>query len=150
MTHPYGPLAAALCLALVSCGPPTPTPSLRLDSGGAPSGATPMFPMGFTPAGDGGSGPDAPPPADTGTPPPTDAGIPPADTGGMMMGPRACTTTADCPLNACPPGAMGCTCAMGASTLICISTCNSTPDCPTISGMALVCETSRRVCIPMM
>ena len=76
--------------------------------------------------------------------PPGDGGVPtgdaamPTDAGGM--GPRACTTTADC-TGACPPGSRGCACNATPMGMLCVPTCTTTADCPMAPpGMTFTCR----------
>ena len=74
-----------------------------------------------------------------------DGGVTPMGDAGMM-GPRACTTTADC-TGACPAGARGCTCSSSPMGMICVPPCAVTADCPAgPMGMALQCRMG--VCQP--
>jgi len=73
-----------------------------------------------------------------------DGGMPPQD--GGMMGPKSCTTSADC-AGACPPGSPGCTCANTPMGMICVPTCTTSADCPMgPNGMPLTCKMG--VCAP--
>ncbi len=87
------------------------------------------------------------PPIDAGPRPPRDAGMSAMD--GGMMGPRTCTLPADC-TGACPPGSMGCTCAMNPmGSSICVPTCNATSDCPAgPMGAPMTCDTAAHICHP--
>jgi len=74
-----------------------------------------------------------------------DAGVAPVDAG-TMMGPRACTTPADCN-GACPPGSRGCTCATTPMGQRCVPTCTVTADCPAgPAGVAFTCRMG--TCVP--
>ena len=78
-------------------------------------------------------------------PPPGDAGAP-GDAGTMMMGPRACTATAEC-TGACPAGSRGCTCASTPMGMACVPTCTTSAECPAgPMGMVLSCRSG--VCGP--
>ncbi len=71
----------------------------------------------------------------------------PGNDGGMMMGPKNCTTPADCALTDCPPGSKGCTCGSTPMGMICIPTCTMNSDCPMgPNGMMLSCKNG--VCAP--
>jgi hypothetical protein len=75
--------------------------------------------------------------------PATDGGV---ATDAGTMGPRACTSTADC-TGACPAGSRGCTCGSTPMGMACIPTCTTTADCPMgPGGMALTCRMG--VCAP--
>jgi hypothetical protein len=77
-----------------------------------------------------------------------DGGMPGQDGGGMMGGPKSCTTTADCN-GACPQGSVGCTCADTPMGKICIPTCNTSADCPVgPNGQQLTCTNG--TCVPPM
>jgi hypothetical protein len=65
---------------------------------------------------------------------------------GGGMGPTACVDEADC-ANACPPGAVGCTCVETPRGSLCIPTCNENADCPEGVMGALVCN-DRGFCAP--
>jgi hypothetical protein len=68
-----------------------------------------------------------------------DGGMPPD--GGGMMGPKACTTPADCAPTDCPPGSKGCTCGQTPMGQACIPTCTTNADCPMgPMGMQLTCK----------
>lgn len=74
-----------------------------------------------------------------------DGGMPPGD--GGMMGPKACTSNADCTTADCPPGSIGCTCGQTPMGMNCIPTCNTSADCPMgPMGMQLSCKMG--VCAP--
>lgn len=65
----------------------------------------------------------------------------PGDDGGGMMGPKSCTTPADCALADCPPGSKGCTCGQTPMGMLCIPTCTTSADCPMgPMGMQLNCN----------
>jgi hypothetical protein len=67
--------------------------------------------------------------------------------GGMMMGPKSCTSPADCALTDCPPGSKGCTCGQSPMGQICVPTCTTNTDCPMgPMGMQLSCKNG--VCAP--
>lgn len=75
-----------------------------------------------------------------GTPNGAGMGMPGGD-GGMMMGPKSCTTPADCMLADCPPGSKGCTCGQTPMGNLCIPTCTTNADCPMgPMGMQLSCK----------
>lgn len=77
---------------------------------------------------------------------PNGAGMPGGD-GGMMMGPKSCTSPADCALMDCPPGSMGCTCGQTPMGMLCIPTCTTNADCPMgMGGMQLTCKNG--ICAP--
>lgn len=88
-----------------------------------------------------------PPPApDLSMRPMQDGGMPPPPDGGMM-GPKSCTSNADCPINVCPPGSKGCTCSMSPMGQICAPTCTVAADCPMMPMMpAFQCRMG--VCAP--
>lgn len=65
--------------------------------------------------------------------------------GGTMMGPKACTSAADC-TGACPPGSMGCTCASTMMGMICSPTCTTSADCPAAPMGQFQCKMG--VCAP--
>jgi hypothetical protein len=83
------------------------------------------------------------PPPDGGVAP-ADGGVAPADGGGM--GPRACTSPADC-AGACPPGSRGCACNATPMGMRCTPTCSTTADCPMgPPGVTFTCRMG--VCAP--
>lgn len=76
-----------------------------------------------------------------GTPNGAGMGMPGGDGGGGMMGPKACSSPADCALTDCPPGSKGCTCGQTPMGSICIPTCTTSADCPMgPMGMQLNCN----------
>lgn len=89
--------------------------------------------------------PPPPPGVDGGPqPPPSDAGTQPPP---MGQGPKPCTSAAEClQPQACPPGAIGCTCAQIQGGSFCVPTCSTNGDCPQV-GTALVCGPGS-VCVP--
>ncbi|MCA9542195.1 MAG: hypothetical protein KC620_25035, partial [Myxococcales bacterium] len=80
------------------------------------------------------------PPQD-GMQPPQDGQQPPQD------GPQSCQQAADC-ANACPPDAIGCTCAQSPMGSICVPTCNVDADCPDDPNLDLVCDPNQGICRP--
>ena len=69
-----------------------------------------------------------------------------AQNGGGGMGPRNCTSGADC-AGACPPGSKGCGCATTPMGMMCIPTCGASSDCPAgPMGGALQCRNG--FCVP--
>lgn len=70
--------------------------------------------------------------------------MPMGDAGTMT--PRACANAAEC-AGACPPGAMGCTCAAAPMGRVCVPSCARASDCPAgPNGMALNCRGG--ACLP--
>lgn len=68
--------------------------------------------------------------------------------GGGGMGPKACTSSADC-TDACPPGSKGCTCAQTMMGQACIPSCSVDADCPAgMNGEAMSCDPNKGICIP--
>lgn len=58
--------------------------------------------------------------------------------GGDTGGPQSCDNAADC-TNACPPSAVGCTCAATPQGNLCIPTCQNSGQCPAPPGMTSEC-----------
>ena len=72
--------------------------------------------------------------------------MPPNPDGGTpMMGPRPCTSDADC-VGACPPGSQGCTCNQSPIGQICVPTCMTDADCPMTPRGQLRCDQNRGIC----
>jgi hypothetical protein len=64
-------------------------------------------------------------------------------------GPTECEDESECPIEECPDGSMGCTCAEAPTGVsYCVPTCTSTADCPDVPDLNLACDEGRGICVP--
>ena len=68
---------------------------------------------------------------------------------GAGGGPPSCEDDADCTMDQCPDGSVGCACATGADgDGRCVPTCTTDADCPEDGIRELVCDTDNGWCRP--